>query len=103
MLTNEGKSRKQGNHTRPNWVILHGEIDGATCGIAAMSHPENFRGPQPVRLHPNKPYFCFAPMVLGDFQIQPGKPYVSRYRFVSFDGKPDDSALENLWKLYTGK
>ena len=103
MVTSEGKQRVKGNHSRPNWVALAGEIDGATCGIAAMSHPDNFRAPQPVRLHPNKPYFCFAPMVLGDFQIEAGKPYVSRFRFVAFDGKPDTAELNQLWEQYAGK
>lgn len=100
MLTSEGKNREEGNHTRPKWVVQFGEVDGAVCGIAAMCHPGNFRAPQPVRLHPEKPYFCFAPMVLGEFQITPDKPYVSRYRFVAFDGEPDAEHLEKIWKDY---
>ena len=80
---------------------MHGEVDGARCGIAAMSHPDNFRAPQPVRLHPNKPYFCFAPMVLGEFRIEPDMPYVSRFRFVAFDGEPDDASLKNIWQDYS--
>jgi len=103
MLTSEGKDRKAGNHSRPNWVTMSGQVDGAPCGITAMSHPENFRAPQPVRLHPNKPYFCFAPMVLGDFQIEPGKPYVSRYRFVAFDGRPDVEDFQALWQSFVEK
>jgi hypothetical protein len=82
---------------------MSGEIDGATCGLAALSHPQNFRSPQPVRLHPNKPYFCFAPMVLGDFRIEAGKPYVSRYRFVAFDGQGDASELDAIWKAFASK
>lgn len=100
MRTSAGKGREEGNHSRPNWVVQFGEVDGAPCGIAAMCHPGNFRAPQPVRLHPEKPYFCFAPMVLGPFQIDPGKPYTSRYRFVAFDGEPDPEQLESLWKAY---
>lgn len=100
MVTNEGKQRVEGNHSRPNFVVLHGNIDGEPCGIAAMSHPANFRAPQPVRLHPDKPYFCFAPMILGDFQIEPDKPYLSRFRFVAFDGEPNDAALAKLWKQF---
>ena len=103
MITNEGKQRVEGNHSRPNWVTLSGQIDGQACGIAAMSHPTNFRTPQPVRLHPNKPYFCFAPMVLGGFQIEPGKPYVSRFRFVAFDGEPDADQLNALWGQYADR
>ena len=100
ITTDEGKDRTAGNHSRPNWVMMYGKFDGAACGIAAMSHPRNYRAPQPVRLHPNKPYFCFAPMVLGDFQIEFGSPYVSRFRFVAFDGEPNVAALDAVWKKF---
>jgi hypothetical protein len=100
MITSEGKKRIKGNHSRPNWVVMHGRVDGESCGIVAMGHPKNFRHPQPVRLHPKMPYFCFAPMVAGDFQIEPGKPYVSQYRFVTFDGEPDLERIEKMWKAY---
>lgn len=103
MLTNEGKDQSNGNHSRPNWVATFGVVDGQSCGIAAMGHPGNFRSPQPTRLHPNKPYFCFAPMVLGDFAIKPGEPYVSRFRFVAFDGEPNSQTLNSLWKDYAGE
>ena len=69
-------------------------------GLAAFSHPSNFRSPQPVRLHPTMPYFCFAPMVLGDFAITPGTPYVSRFRFAAFDGPVDEAALQAIWTSY---
>ncbi len=100
MITSEGKKRVEGNHSRPNWVVMRGRAEGEPCGIVAMSHPKNFRHPQPVRLHPKMPYFCFAPMVAGAFRIDPGKPYVSRYRFVAFDGEPDLALIENMWKAY---
>ena len=96
MSTSEGDSRQAGNHSRPDWVAMQGEIDGAKCGIAAIGHPGNFRHPQPVRLHPDKPYFCFAPMVLGDFQIAPGQAYISRFRFVAFDGEIDRAQLDAI-------
>ena len=56
-------------------------------GIAILCHPENFRAPQPMRLHPKEPFVCYAPSQLGDWAIEPGRPYVSRYRFVVKDGK----------------
>jgi hypothetical protein len=99
-LTSEGKHRNDGNHTRPRWVDLSGEVDGRIGGVTVLDHPGNFRFPQPVRLHPNKPYFCFAPMVLGEFEITPGKPYVSRYRLLVHDGPPDQKAIERLWADY---
>ena len=100
ILTSEGKKQEDGNHTRPNWVAMSGQVDGELCGIAAMSHPDNFRSPQPVRIHPEKPYFCFAPMVLGEFRLEPDKPYVSRFRFAAFDGKPDPEQLNALWQAF---
>ena len=54
-----------------------------------------------MRLHPKMPYFCFAPMVAGEFQIEPDKPYVSRYRFIAFDGKVDSQRIEAMWKAYS--
>ena len=103
VTTSEGKDRKAANHSRPNWVAMSGEVDGDMCGIAAMSHPANFRAPQPVRVHPEKPYFCFAPMVLGDFEISKGKPYVSRFRFVAFDGSAQSHALNEVYKDFSKK
>ena len=102
MLTSEGNGQQEGNHTRPNWVTMFGDVDGEPCGLAAFSHPGNFRSPQPVRLHPKMPYFCFAPMVAGDFEITPGTPYVSRFRFAAFDGPVDTAALEAVWTSFAG-
>jgi hypothetical protein len=99
-LTSEGKGRATGNHTRPRWVDLFGKLDGEFAGLAVLDHPSNFRFPQPVRLHPNKPYLSVSAPVLDSFRIEPGKPYVSRYRFVIHDGRPDPAALDGLWRDY---
>ena len=88
-LTSEGRTRKDGNHTRPTWVDLSGSVSGGYAGVTILDHPENFRAPQPVRLHPNKPYLSIAPEVVGAFTIEPGKPYRSRSRLVVHDGPPD--------------
>jgi hypothetical protein len=100
-LTSEGKTRADGNHTRPNWVCIHGLVEGAPCSVAVLGHPDNFRSPQPVRLHPDKPYFVFSPPVLGEFRINPGEEYVSRYRYVVHDGPPDRELYERQWSEYT--
>jgi hypothetical protein len=99
-LTSEGKHQYAGNHSRPRWVDLYGPIDGEPAGIAIMCHPDNFRAPQPVRLHPSKPYFCFSPMVEAAFDITPEKPFTSRYRFVVHRGKPDPESIEAEWKRF---
>ncbi|MCA9184975.1 MAG: PmoA family protein, partial [Planctomycetales bacterium] len=99
-MTSQGKHRTDGNHTRPNWLITHGNVDGSPAYVVAMGHPQNYRYPQPVRLHPSMPYFSLAPPVLGPFQLQPGVPYASRFRLVTFDGPPDEMDAENAWLEY---
>ena len=99
-LTSEGKDRWTGNHTRPNWVASTGKIDGQQVSTVIFCSPENFRAPQHVRIHPNKPYFCFAPMVEGPFKIVPGEKYVSRYRYLVTSEDLDVAMIEALWKAY---
>ena len=62
-----------------------------------LSHRNNFRFPQAVRLHPSKPYFCFAPMVDGEFTIEPEENYVSYYRYIAHDDSPDADAIQQKW------
>lgn len=100
-LTSEGKTRANGNETRGKWCHVSGKVDGgAFAGVAILCHPENFRFPQPMRLHPDEPFFCYAPSQLGDWAIEPGKPYVARYRFVVSDGPADKDEIERLWNDY---
>jgi len=99
-LTSEGKTKKDGNHTRPTWVDIYGPLAQKMTGVTILDHPGNFRFPQPVRLHPTMPYFCFTPALLGSFTIEPGKPYVSRYRFCIHQGKPNQEVTEQLWQDY---
>lgn len=100
-LTSEGiTDRVAGNQTRGRWCWIGGEVDGTRTGIAILGHPDNFRAPQPMRLNPTEPFFCFAPSQLGDWEIKPGEPYVARYRFVVADGPPDATLLNRLWEDY---
>ena len=96
-LTSEGKDVINGNETRGRWGHMGGKIDGKLHGIAILDDPKNFRHPQPMRLHPSEPFFCFAPSQLGDWSIAPGKPYTAHYRFVVTDGGPDKELIERLW------
>ena len=96
-LTSEAKGRNDGNHTRPRWVDLSGAVGGRVGGVTVLGHPANFRSPEPVRLHPNKPYFSVSPPVAGRFAVAPGSPFVANYRLVLHDGKPDPAETERLW------
>jgi hypothetical protein len=84
--TAEGLDRIAGNHTRPWWCDLSGSVNAATAGILFITHPDNFRAPEPLRIHPAMPYMVYTPSFPGEWDIKPGEPHVSRYRFVFHDG-----------------
>jgi hypothetical protein len=99
-LTSDGKDRWTGNHTRPNWVALSGRINDQDVSAAVFCSPNNFRAPQHVRIHPNKPYFCFTPMVEGSFEITPGKEYVSCYRYLVTSKAAEANTIKKHWDEY---
>ena len=99
-LTSEGYDRADGHATRARWCHIGGLIGGQLAGIAILCHPDNFRAPQPVRIHPTEPFFCYAPSQMGRWGISPGHSYVSRYRFIVYDGPPDAAQIERLWNDY---
>jgi hypothetical protein len=99
-LTSEGKDRIAGDDTPARWCAMGGRVDGQLVGLATLGHPANFRAPQPLRIHPDDPYFNFSPSKRGQWEITPGKPYVSRYRFLSFDGEVNAAELNKLWDSY---
>jgi hypothetical protein len=100
-ITSEGKDRWQGNHTRPTWVSMTGLLDGQETSVTVMGSPDNFRAPQHIRIHPSKPYFCFAPMVAGEFNINPREKYVSKYRYLVTSKPLDQNLIDTVWKEYT--
>jgi hypothetical protein len=100
-LTSEGTTaRTEANSQPARWIHMGGGDGPQSAGIAVLSHPENFRSPQPVRVHPEEPFLSFAPQNSGDMEIGHATAYVSRYRFVAMDGKADESLLEQLWNDY---
>jgi hypothetical protein len=96
--TSEGQDRLAGNHSRPHWAALQGPVQGKTAGLALLTHPANFRFPEPVRIHPDMPYLVYTPAQLGDFAFEPGQPQTSHYRFVFFDGEIAPRQLDALWE-----
>ena len=102
ILTSEGiNDRIKANASRARWVHFWGDVDGRAAGATVFGHPTNFRAPQPIRIPPDDPYFCFIPSQLGQWQINPGEPYLSRYRFIAIDGPPDVALIEAFWNGYT--
>ncbi len=97
-LTSEGKTRINGNHTRVRWCDVFGKVDDAIAGLSVMSHPQNFRFSEPVRIHPKLPYFCFTTAHLGQWSIDPGKPHRIHYRLVIHDGPPVAGEIQRIWR-----
>lgn len=98
--TSEGYNRSTGNETRARWSSMAGQVNGRKAGIAMFDYPANPKSPQPVRIHPNIPYFVYTPPQLGKMEIKPGSPYVVQYRYIVFDGEPDSEELNRLWNDY---
>lgn len=99
-LTSEGKGRVDGNATTGRWCVMKAPVDGQEVSIGFLGHPSNFRAPQGMRLHPDEPFFNWAPSQGGDFQIEPGRNYVSRYRFLVRDGALSAEDMERAWSGY---
>ena len=104
-LTSEGLTRIPANHTRPAWTAMYGRLEdkdgGGTGGIAVFPHPADRHGPRFVRVHPEMPYLSITPVAEAGFALAPGETYLSRYRFVTFDGEPDPAVLDALaWDTF---
>lgn len=97
ILNDAGSDREAANHQHSRWVAMTGRQGGQPVTVVMLCHADNFRAPQAVRVHPTKPYFVFSPAVDGDFVIEAGKPFESRYRFLVLDGVPDPERINEVW------
>jgi len=102
-LNSLGSKRTEGNHQHAKWVSLWGETEGKPVSITVLCHSTNFRAPQTARIHPTKPYFCFAPCVDGQFVIDGEHPYQARYRYLITDAMPDAKWLDEQWKAWASE
>ena len=101
LLNSLGNDRIAGNHAHARWVAMTGTIDGGSASLIAMDHPSNFRAPQAARIHPTKPYFCFAPCVDGAFSIDRQSPYRARFRFLVTDNPPEPAWVDQQWHAWS--
>jgi hypothetical protein len=102
-LTSEGRTRKDGHATRARWCDTSGAIRGRWAGVTHMSHPRNFRHPEPMRIWPEfekEVFFNWAPSQAGDWVMEPGEDHVFRYRLYVHEGKINVADTERLWRDY---
>ncbi len=100
MLNSRGSDRIKGNHERVDWIMLSGPTDSGAAAIVVMSHPTNFRTPQPARLHPTKPYFVFSPCVEGEFTIDREHPLNAKYRYFVLSDIPSADWLDQQFRAW---
>lgn len=96
IITSEGKDNASANATHARWVDASGKLNGQVSGATVFGHPSNFRYPQSIRLHPDMPYWAFAPVVDGPFTLVPGKPYKSSFRYFVHAGTASVDAIEKV-------
>jgi len=96
ILTSEGKTNADANHTKASWVSAHGLVDGEKAGVTVFGFPDNFRYPQIVRVHPTMPYWVYSPMYEGEFYIAPGEKYYNKVRYYVHQGEPDKEVLASI-------
>lgn len=96
ILSSEGLTLEDVNHTKAKWIDATGKVDGKDAGVAIFGFPDNFRYPQMVRVHPEMPYWVFSPVVEGPAFIAPGEKYTSRYRYYVHDGSADMNLLARI-------
>ena len=101
-LTSEGvTNRVSGNESRGRWCWIGGTAGVGMAGVAILGHPTNHRFPEPMRLHPTEPFFCWAPQQVGDFTVPPGGTHRMRYRILIEDGPPVPARIEQAWREWS--
>jgi hypothetical protein len=96
ILTSEGKTNTDANHTKASWVSAQGFVDGEKAGVTVFGFPDNFRYPQIVRVHPTMPYWVYSPMFEGEFYIAPGEKFRNKVRYYIHQGEVDKEVLASI-------
>jgi len=99
------------DHTS-NWCALAFSLDGLPSrtwhknygGMAVFDHPDNTRYPTPWLTFNGIGMQKIMPAFLRNepYEFKKGDILDLRYRAISFEGKPDKSALDNEWKAWAG-
>jgi hypothetical protein len=75
--------------TREKWQVMSGAHGNRASSIELMSHPGNFRYPEPTTIWPGLSFFGYTPPAIGEWILEPGKKYVFRYRYHVSMGRMD--------------
>jgi hypothetical protein len=107
IITSLGKTKKDADNAKANWVLIQGNLDQDYGGALMMSHPKNYNHPEPLRIWPEKMntrgdvFANFSPTKNKDWLLQPGNEYVLNYRFFVFNGKLSSEDAAKEWIGYS--
>lgn len=83
--------------TREKWQVMSGAHGKNTASIELMSHPGNFRFPEPTTIWPGLSFFGYTPPAIGEWILEPGISYVFRYRYHVIMGRMDKPKADQAW------
>lgn len=90
--------------SRARWVKIEGRAGEATPGFLIMSHPDNFRHPESLRIRHDGPgeggYIHFTPIREAGWQLESGHKTSYRYRIFLFDGELSAQTAELKWQQF---
>jgi hypothetical protein len=105
VLTSESKTRKDADGTTAKWFYVQGALDDQYGGAAMLGYPTNYNFPEPLRIWPENSnggemFAMFAPTKNRDWNLEPGRTYTLRYRFVVFNDHFSKAKAESAWSYY---
>ncbi|MFO7445167.1 MAG: DUF6807 family protein, partial [Ignavibacteriaceae bacterium] len=106
VITSDGKTRKDADGSLARWFMVQGEIDVDYAGVVMMSYPDNYNHPEPLRIWPEDMYdrgdmFAnFSPTKNKDWNLEPGKKYLLKYRLLVYNGKFDKDKADIAWQYF---
>ncbi|MEO0510449.1 MAG: PmoA family protein [Verrucomicrobiota bacterium] len=90
--------------TNARWLKVHGSENDTMAGFLIMSHPDNFRHPEPLRVLHDGPgnggYVHFSPIRQEAWKLEKGEKHTFRFRICTYDGILEPSKAEAIWQNY---
>lgn len=106
IITSEGKNRKEADGSRARWCMVQGAVNGDYAGLVMMSYPTNYNYPEPLRVWPEDMnnrgdvFLNFSPTKNMNWQLNPGKDYVLKYRLLVFNDAFPKEKAEAAWQNF---
>ncbi len=102
VFTSQVSSRAGVDGTSDRWCVIQGKLDSADVGVIMMSHMDNYKHPEPLRVWPSGEIMAnFCPTKFEDWILEPGNTYEMSYRFYVYNGIMTSEEAETAWQDYT--